>query len=411
MELLLQIISYIHDNKDLRSLALVSRTFWKIIGPEIWQVVDLGTTKWRPFHPRANYSRLMKLYNTMKNLRVGSYITVFRISIKNIYHCSYCTDAYGGNLRALYVRLVDPCRCKKLDRQLGAVIAELPNLHVLSMSCRLIHREGEERHAWLANLKTQVLQELELGCGYAPWKVKDYNLLLAPCMSKLSAVKLDAYFPFLDSELQYFMPLREQFFPLLDTLAYHISDGSLLRDWILSHRPIKNLVCLTYDPASAAWVPRFSRTLNGSSCHLEVFYAPGISSWLSSQDLSPYLKLRSLGTFNVNMHATESALLTTLAPLSSLTNLELLEFGFLRGSLPIHWSGTFFAGLELQIPSLKRIYLATRPTDTIPLGLSAFMYERTENSVWKHRPVRHLTYWQIATGASYNFDSKDVGSV
>ncbi|KAG8816068.1 hypothetical protein FRC17_000473 [Serendipita sp. 399] len=248
----------------------------------------------------------MALFRSMKVGRIGSHITIFRICLRNDDHCRYCSEGHKGNLRGVAIKIADYCRCHELDKQLGSALVELPNLRVLTFSCRLVHRKGKERHAWLAKLKTKDLQELEIGCGFLQWKVEDYNRLLAPCMQKLTAVKLDSGFPVEDSQLKHLMPLCHEFFPSLHTFVYHSPDTSTLRDSILSDRPIKNLICIPgNDPYSTWWAPNITRLLKDGPSRLEMLYAPAVSRWLPLEDPSPYLNLTSLGT--INFSAIDSA--------------------------------------------------------------------------------------------------------
>ncbi|KAG8793410.1 hypothetical protein FRC17_008452, partial [Serendipita sp. 399] len=352
-ELLLQVLSYVQHERDLRQLALASRFLNHTLEPELWRIIEFNGTQYR-FDglraPMATTEKLLALYRSLTIPRLGAYISIIRICLNYLKHCLHCKGTTQSNSqKKLNISLTSGCRCKRLDDDLGSALVELPNLQVLSLSCQLMPRGG--MHDWLANLKTKELQELEIQCEYHLWSVEDFKRrLLVPCMSGLKALKFNVKFLSGENPLRPLIASTKEYFPVLDTFSCHVPESFALRDWFLSNRSIKRLVFCPATPYLTSWHGRLARILKRGPSRLDFLYVPGICHWLPQEDPSPYLNLTSLGTISIGKRTTERDLLSILKTLSFLKRLKMIELSLFGSSLPTDWSKDFFTMLETQNP-------------------------------------------------------------
>ncbi|KAG8758520.1 hypothetical protein FRC14_008013 [Serendipita sp. 396] len=395
VELLMRIISYIGDIRHLQVLLLVSKTFKSIVEPVLYHTITI-----------SHLFKLPSLYRTLKAPRITEFVTVLEISLEYWNQCFQCRQQLRGGIigrsASLSVTMSGTCNCDTMDQELGEIIINLKNLRVLSLSCHLTHRTGDHKHSWLANLQTHNLSELEFGChAQYNWADEICVELLAPCMKKLTAVKLDGImYGHMPSPWH---PPREldNLLAHIDTLAYN--EHSSLHTWLVSKRSIKKVVSLLFFTLDQLLSSKLTQALVTSSSRLELLYTQNVHIWLPMQDPSPYLSLQSIGSISINSSTSESEILDYLKPLAFLNCLAFVECGIRDGDrLSTEWSQELFAQVEVQHPSLTHIYLVSRKVTLSPVRWPpALMYEKSTTCGWKKSPCDCLTYWDIATGKDF----------
>ncbi|KAG8798732.1 hypothetical protein FRC16_006633 [Serendipita sp. 398] len=374
-ELWIEIGSHLRRRlKDLMHLALVSKAFRSIYQPEIYRVIQINTDE--PPGVRmdlADRNKLLALHRSLSTPWLGNQVTVFRFF-----------DISSWNLSRDGCGHLDICSCQSSwEKDLGDAIIHLPNLQKLTFYCRKSHSGDPcNIHLWLADLQTQNLRQLEFGC-HTRWSSVHFSWLYAPCMRKLTALKL----------------------AVKNTLDYHDAHAV---NWVASNRPIKRLICGLYE---TLWPLRGSELTDALIGHgnseMQLLYAKNIHVWLSKQSISPYRNLTSVGSIHLEeVGLSTTAISETIMSLSFLRSLKFIEFSiksFLPLQLPTQWSDQIFANLDIQNSISPWIYLVARPCGYSPGIYPAAIYESTGGS-WKGRPARYLTYWQIAAGYSYESD-------
>ncbi|KAG8809889.1 hypothetical protein FRC17_003186 [Serendipita sp. 399] len=281
----------------------------------------------------------------------------------------------------------------------------MPSLQSLSLHCKLVNYIDHPKHTWLANVQAKNLQELELVCYNArEWSEVDLRFLHSPGMRNLKALKMNGMRISSMEMISVIWQLMDEPSRMIDTFAY---DGSTIANWIVRNRNIKNLVSLKDDfPASLDNSNLTQALSQRTGTQLELLYAQDINTWLSKQDRSPYLNLSSVGTISI-VTTDPKVVLNRAAPLMFLKRLKLIEFS-LDPKLKLldpSWSDDILPHLEAKHPSLVQVYCLVRdlpdPNEYYPPLV--VLWERLGGE-WRGRKAPFLTYWQIATGASYASD-------
>ncbi|KAG8809890.1 hypothetical protein FRC17_003187 [Serendipita sp. 399] len=378
-ELLMQIISYIQDIGDIRRLSLASRTLRAIVEPQLYHTLFIRTK--RDLSKQIN---AIQLSFATPHIRVQ--ITEIRIAFGEI----------AG--RDSYLSTPDSQK-REWEADLGDAIASLPNLQILWFNCASRHSFGGLKHAWLAKLQTKQLRQLDITCA-GRWDDADFEFLYAPCTSKLRALNMNGIEPRNPASMALQWQLVKAPSQTIDRLAY---DGSFTPAWLVENRAIKNIVCLVDECTLTLGTSDLTASLTrNNKSRLDLLYAMDIQTWLPGQVSSPYINLTSLGSVTIDDVA-PTDLIAQMKPLSFLKRLKLVEFSFsylavLQSSWVEHL--VVLGALESQHPLLSRVYSVVRFRGNEG---KAFMHEKI-NGVWSQRPVRYLSYWQIANGESYDQD-------
>ncbi|KAG8817141.1 hypothetical protein FRC19_011536 [Serendipita sp. 401] len=319
-ELWIEIGSHLRRRlKDLMHLALVSKAFRSIYQPEIYRVIQINTGE--PPAVRmdlADRNKLLALHRSLSAPWLGNQVTVFRFFAISSWNLS--RDGCGH---------LDICSCQSSwEKDLGDAIVHLPNLQKLTFYCRKSHSDDPcNIHLWLADLQTQNLRQLEFGC-HTRWSSVHFSWLYAPCMRKLTALKL----------------------AVKNTLDYHDAHAV---NWVASNRPIKRLIYGLYETLWSLRGSELTDALIGyGNSEMQLLYAKNIHVWLSKQNISPYRNLTSVGSIHLEeVGLSTTAISETIMSLSFLRRLKFIEFSiksFLPLQLPTRWSDQIFANLDIQ---------------------------------------------------------------
>ncbi|KAG8835308.1 hypothetical protein FRC17_004090 [Serendipita sp. 399] len=406
VELWITIFSYLRSQRDLYHLLWVSKLFKAIIEPRLYRTIAINLPRYFAWDTACTTNDYA-LYRTLKTTSVGSLIVVLRVGLDRHLGCPLCNYVSGRKSRSTYQTNVEQCRCVAMDEELGKALVGLPKLQLLSFGCSLTHPIYQEAslHSWLANLTTETLYELEIGCSTYKWTLDDYKFLSAPCMKNLKALKLDSTnrrIPNGSKQFALVLKKTDSISQDMNTLSYF---NSATHDWILSHRQIKNLVCVPEEHWVYSTVEHMSglaaAVAKSKTIRLEMLYIPEPEKWIPTQNRSPYRNLTSLGSINLDKWALNQDIVRTMRPLSFLTRLQLIEFVFPE-SIPVWWSDELFDRLESNHPSLSKVYLAVKEIHIrTRIGTKAAMYEKIGMGQWLRRPARSLSRWEIVTGTSY----------
>ena len=130
-ELLLLILSYIHDYRDLHSLCLTCRAVRKVAETILYQSIRTqGTTRRRYYYPKLpvlDDAMHAKLYKTIRSRGFADIVTDFRITFPGCQHWPYLWQPN---------RIWRRCTCDKFDAMLSQVMLSLQNLQTLYFQCR-----------------------------------------------------------------------------------------------------------------------------------------------------------------------------------------------------------------------------------------------------------------------------------
>ncbi|KAG8813465.1 hypothetical protein FRC17_001560, partial [Serendipita sp. 399] len=372
-ELWIKILSYIPLKRDLCRLSLVCRTLQAIIEPYLYKEVIVNTSYSFWAIPDTQ-GRLSVLYRAIRTPRLANHIVVFKIWLNG--YTVPCPDYCLGTLS-------DSDPRKPTDDELGEILVNLPRLRLLSYGCRL-HGCGTHRnrprlrlHNWLANLRTDTLHHLEIGCGDYQWNLDDFRVLSAPCMQNLKAFKVDALCSESSEEFASMLQTSGNISQNITSLCYL---DSAAHNWILSHRPIKNIVCIQEELATHLYTdhrPALAEALlKSKTARLEKLYVVDVETWLPNQNPLPYLNLVSIGSISLSHGISEERIPQRLRPLAFLTRLQLIEF-VTTSIMPTPWSDELLDRIGRTVPSVQRFYLAMlgfpARAYTVP---TATMYEK-----------------------------------
>ncbi|KAG8758522.1 hypothetical protein FRC14_008015 [Serendipita sp. 396] len=394
VELWFQVVSYIGDSKDLRRLLFVSREFRAVIEPQLYRVIEVDTPDDDTSY-KLKTLQILALFRSIKTPWLAAYVVVLRIGLDRIKHCRQscriCNE--GTSLKAVHPSLMEDCRCEALDRKLGNILDKLPNLRTLSFWCRFRHPERGLKHTWITKLRLQALHELEFSCPTQHWQEKEYKrLLLSPCMSNIEALHLDVG-DYSEALRSLFIETPDAPLPNINTIIFN---NSSVLNQVISRRPIKKLVCLSTPAASD-----LTRAGRESLLRLQLLYVQDARRWLTTvEDRSPYSNLVYLGSVRMRSSVSEAEALGILREFSFLKHLKSIEVAF-DSRIPSTWSSEFFTSLEALYQRLIRIYMAIRISGRTGAASQAVIYRKLGIGNWQQRIPSYLTYWQIATGMSY----------
>ncbi|KAG8812705.1 hypothetical protein FRC17_001887 [Serendipita sp. 399] len=404
VELLLYIVSFVRDRADLIRLASTSRTLKVIAEPNIYKNIQIKADGDQlhnfgdPTICITKRERLLALFRTLQAPLISTYIFRLRIKLDGM----RLRDCQRIPLN-LPKTVGDESCCQELDTKLGDAITQLSNLEVLSIHCI---STGEPpttpRHKWLANLKSE-LRVLDFTCFCFQWQPSDITILRAPCFNKLKAVKLYIQGPPANQQ-GYTSRLQDLvvFPPMIDTLAFNSTLlGRSLGLLIVASATVKNIVFTNGNLASPYRGGLLTDTLKTRGTKVELLFMLNFRHWFPTQDPTPYLNLRSVGSIHFQENPTNDIVLQITEPFSSLKQLRMIEFTYDPDShqLPNDWKDDLFSDLQTRHPLLQRIYVVGRSWFSAD-PTAAALYETSEG-VWRRRPARFLNYWEIATGESY----------
>ncbi|KAG8811909.1 hypothetical protein FRC17_002290, partial [Serendipita sp. 399] len=272
-------------------------TLQAIIEPYLYKEVIVNTSYsfWSIPDTQAAIS---VLYRAIKTPRLANHIVVFKIWLNGYtVPCRYCLGTVSDS---------DPR--KPTDDELGEILVNLPRLRLLSYGCRLhgcathLNQPRHRLHSWLANLRTDTLHHLEIGCGDYQWNLEDYRLLSAPCMQNLKAFKVDALCS--DSNEDDFASMLQANGDISQNITSLCYLNSAAHNWVLSHRSIKNVVCVQEELATHLYTdqrPALAEALMKSkTARLEKLYVLDVETWLPNQNPLPYLNLVSIGSIRLS---------------------------------------------------------------------------------------------------------------
>ncbi|KAG8816069.1 hypothetical protein FRC17_000474 [Serendipita sp. 399] len=353
--------------------------FRDIVDSDLWRIVEFGLHPADTLVSTSTTPTRAAFYNFHRSIRtprITAYIVILRLFL------SFIPRRYSSKhgLKATYTELTHSGSLLTLDQKLGSVVINLPNLQVLSLRCRLHHNPGTGNHPWLGKLKTQGLRELELGCAYYPREIEDFTWLLAPCFTKLRALRLSARYPSPDDSIQPLM--ARSLLPGLDTIGIYSPETTDFETWIISNRPIKRLFVQYLNKYPRRMNPAFEEAVMSSQ--LEQLHIPDVTGWITKQDPSPFQHLTAVGTPSFEADISSHRTLALLQPLSFLKHLKDLDLALVGPLSLMFWDDDFFIEMVLRHPELRTIYLAARNGPFADYK-SAIVYERTIDNVWRPR--------------------------
>jgi hypothetical protein len=240
-ELLILILSYLNEKRDLAILSRTCQTFRSISEPRLYETIDMPfpntTTPKTPREQETSLigSRRAALCRTLVSPHYSSLVTSLN------FVSPICSRIRSG-FQEWRTRLSD--KCDEIDGQLSNVLQALPNLHSLWVECQACWTPNpEKRHRYLQNLKTRTLTHLSFRCSCSSEPLSQtYQTLSSPCCQAIHTLEWDR-------TSQHARGGQQEFdvsgiLPRLQMLAY--AENKIL-DQLLSCRAITHLACGIWD--------------------------------------------------------------------------------------------------------------------------------------------------------------------
>lgn len=288
IELLMHIVSYIKDRKDLMSVELTSRIFRSVALPLIYQTIVISENG----RQSLDYQRQTLLYRSLQSSPALDTVTTVDLYLAKWKTCSKAMAPTSNSIKR--------CNCNRLDRLLGEALSCLPNLESLSLKCNLCwSKASDQRHRHLAHLKTTKLRELWLRCRCSEWN-HTYELtadiLSSPGMSSLISLWLEWS---IAGAMTLPVSLYKDLFANpgnLPSISWLYHDGSMLSDMVITERPITRLA---YYPIHSEHSLNLQPLLGQCGNNLTHLFIDNVLSWLPAHikaNPGVYTRLRYVGS-------------------------------------------------------------------------------------------------------------------
>ena len=233
-ELLLQILSYLDDTKDLLSLSRSSKVLRTIALPALYSKLYIEESS--SVYQRPRYKRLESLIgflNFIPSSDIAVFITEFRVEL-------VCCNAYPWEISYPQRQSTPKGTCDSHDNLAGAAMKTMINLKILRIECRLHENSTCHRHAWINDLEMLQLRYLSFLCYCGPYNtVQPPTFFSAPILASVQALdfhwnhNFECPTPWLSSLVD-----DASILPKLDALSYH---GSPLGGVLMTKRSIQRL--------------------------------------------------------------------------------------------------------------------------------------------------------------------------
>jgi hypothetical protein len=275
-ELLLLILSYVEEYRDLYSLCLTCRALQAVAETVLYRSISTVRSSLSGKYAGVvalDQTMHEKLYKTIRSRGFAHMVTNFTIIFE------LCGVPQP---KPIWWR----CTCDKFDAMLGQVLLSLQNLQVLHFSCSGCCTRGAY-HGYLTQLPTQKLQEFAFDCHCRQQPIKTHQILTSPCMAPVMS-------------LVFLNPYKWEDYDVLSTKGclprlkkFMCSDINLV-EALLPTRTITHLSCSSRISDLGRLHDIISRT-RCSLTYLQVHDFSHIIPYFIRMDSTPYRSLKHLG--------------------------------------------------------------------------------------------------------------------
>ncbi|KIM26660.1 hypothetical protein M408DRAFT_9723 [Serendipita vermifera MAFF 305830] len=394
VELLIHVVSYIPEKRDIAKLCSVSTLFNSISLPFLYKNLNIDDESSKNWYLQLEFFKILGVP------RYSSIVTTIELKFCGKYACNKKKNSFRG-----------ACTCKDYDDQIGRLLNGLINLQSLYFNCNLC--PGEDHHSYLDSLQPRKLQVFKFRCFCLYNQQEGVNkpgstsLLTAPFMQNVTSLALMCPKRCLLDDTGRIENVLGQpnVLPALSTLAYSVLSESgeyKFPSEVLAARPIRRLYYHGIPSAAEASSP--------AQQTLEYIMSYDIMQWLPpivTNYPRLYANLRSIGTITLRS-SKEEDILHALKPFSILRSLHTIEvnqfisedsedFLFCDPTERFEPSDVLVQRLAQQHRALRRIYHVHRPNCDVQRK-DATLWEQKYDDVWTKRTIPLLNQWEVVNG-------------
>ncbi|KIM26662.1 hypothetical protein M408DRAFT_25151 [Serendipita vermifera MAFF 305830] len=286
VEILIQIVSYVPEKRDIAKLCSVSTLLNSISLPFLYKSLNIDDES------SKNWYLQLELFKILSIPRYSNIVTTVKLKFYGKYACNKKKNSFIG-----------ACTCKDYDDQIGGLLIGLINLQSLYFDCNLCG--AEDHHSYLASLRSRQLQVLKFRCFCLKNNQDGVNkpgstsLLTGLCMQTVTSLALMCSNRWLiddtgtiENALQ-----NPNAIPSLTTLEYSVTSASDARKFpndFLAAIPIRGL--------HYHGIPLAAEASSPTQQTLEYIMSYDIMQWLPpivTKHPHLYANLRSVGTITL----------------------------------------------------------------------------------------------------------------